>query len=107
MGVDLSPVRVKRFMRLTGQPAILANGEKLVGVTDASVDLCISTMVMEHVPNDAADAEELARIVKPGGWLYLTTVLRKRGPILPQGAGWPPSAGPYTCARVHQRLSSA
>ncbi len=49
MGVDLSPVRVKRFMRLTGQPAILANGEKLVGVTDASVDLCISTMVISRL----------------------------------------------------------
>lgn len=79
VGVDLSPVRVKRFMRLTGQPAILADGEKLEGVTDASVDLCISTMVMEHVPNDASYAATLARIVKPGGWLFLTTVLRKPG----------------------------
>ncbi|MBL8352951.1 MAG: class I SAM-dependent methyltransferase [Burkholderiaceae bacterium] len=79
MGVDLSPVRVKRFTQLTGQPAILANGERLEGVADASVDLCISTMVMEHVPDDAAYAETLARIVKPGGWLFLTTVLRKPG----------------------------
>jgi 2-polyprenyl-3-methyl-5-hydroxy-6-metoxy-1,4-benzoquinol methylase len=78
-GVDLSPVRVQRFTRLTGKPAIQANGEDLAGVPDASVDLCISTMVMEHVPDDAAYAAALARIVKPGGWLYLTTVLRKPG----------------------------
>lgn len=78
-GVDLSPVRVQRFMRLTGKPAILANGENLSGVDDSSVDLCISTMVMEHVPDDAAYAAALARIIRPGGRLYLTTVLRKPG----------------------------
>jgi 2-polyprenyl-3-methyl-5-hydroxy-6-metoxy-1,4-benzoquinol methylase len=77
VGVDLSPVRVRRFTQLTGKPAILANGENLAGVPDASVDLCISTMVMEHVPNDAAYAAALARIVRPGGCVYLTTVLRK------------------------------
>lgn len=78
-GVDLSPTRVRRFTQLTGCPAILSNGGDLVGLEDASIDLCISTMVMEHVPDDAAYAAALARIVKPGGGLYITTVLRKPG----------------------------
>lgn len=79
IGVDISPVRLRRFTHLTGKPAILANGANLDGVPDASVDVCISTMVMEHVPNDAAYAAALARIVRPGGSIYLTTVLRKSG----------------------------
>lgn len=78
-GVDLSPTRVRRFMALTGKPAFLANGEDLSGVAGSSVDLCISTMVMEHVPDDGAYAAALARVVRPGGCLFLTTVLRKRG----------------------------
>jgi len=79
LGVDISPVRVERFQRLTNWPALLADGEKLTGIPDAVADLCISTMVVEHVPDDAAYAAALARIIKPGGTLYLTTVLRKKG----------------------------
>jgi len=79
LGVDVSPIRVERFKRLTNWPAMLADGEKLAGIPDAVADLCISTMVMEHVPDAAAYAAALARITKPGGTVYLTTVLRKKG----------------------------
>jgi 2-polyprenyl-3-methyl-5-hydroxy-6-metoxy-1,4-benzoquinol methylase len=79
MGVDLSPIRVRRFSELTGQPAVQANGERLEEIPSTTVDLGISTMVMEHVPDDDAYALALARIIKPGGTLYLTTVLRKPG----------------------------
>lgn len=78
-GVDISPIRVRRFQALTGRRALLADGQDLSVLPNISVDLCISTMVMEHVPSDDAYARELARIVRPGGRLYLTTVLRKRG----------------------------
>ena len=79
LGVDVSSVRVERFRRLTGWPSLLADGERLASVPDAVADLCVSTMVMEHVPDDAAYAAALARITKPGGCVYLTTVLRKPG----------------------------
>jgi len=79
LGVDVSPVRVERFKRLTNWPAVLADGEKLTGIPDAVADLCVSTMVMEHVPDAAAYASALARITKVGGTVYLTTVLRKKG----------------------------
>lgn len=79
LGVDISPVRIERFQRLTKWPALLANGESLTEMPDAVADICISTMVMEHVSDDEAYASALARITKPGGMLFLTTVLRKRG----------------------------
>ena len=36
-------------------------------------------MVIEHVPDDLGHVRELARITRPGGMLYLSTVIRKRG----------------------------
>ncbi len=79
VGVDVSPIRVQRFRELTGCDALLADGQDLSVLPTGSVDFCISTMVMEHVPSDQAYARELARITRAGGTLYLTTVLRKRG----------------------------
>lgn len=78
-GVDLSPVRIERFTTLTGWPAVQTNGADLAGLPDAAADIVLSTMVMEHVEDDAAYARALARVTKPGGLVYLTTVLRKRG----------------------------
>lgn len=39
---------------------------------DASFDLCTSTEVFEHVPDDDAGFRELHRVLAPGGWLVFT-----------------------------------
>lgn len=42
---------------------------------DASFDLCTSTDVLEHVPDDSRAFRELWRILKPGGLLVFTVPL--------------------------------
>lgn len=42
---------------------------------DASFDVCTSTEVMEHVPDDAAAFAELHRVLRPGGLLLFTVPL--------------------------------
>src|SRR5206468_6737962 len=43
---------------------------------DASVDAVISSQVIEHVPDDRVLAPEIARLLKPGGWFYVASVIR-------------------------------
>lgn len=78
-GVDISSIRLRRFSTLTGYPGIIADGQNIPTLETGSVDLTISTMVIEHVPDDFAYTGELARITRRGGFLYLSTVIRKRG----------------------------
>jgi 2-polyprenyl-3-methyl-5-hydroxy-6-metoxy-1,4-benzoquinol methylase len=40
---------------------------------DASVDVAAAIEVIEHLENPRAFARELARIVRPGGWVVITT----------------------------------
>ena len=79
LGIDLSPIRLRRFQALTGCATALASGQGADSVANGSIDLVLSTMVIEHVPDDAGHAVELGRITRAGGVLYLSTVIRKRG----------------------------
>lgn len=38
-----------------------------------SFDGVVSIEVIEHVPDDRSFVEQIARVLKPGGWAYLTT----------------------------------
>jgi SAM-dependent methyltransferase len=42
-------------------------------LADGSVDVLLSSHVIEHIPDDRAALAELARIVRPGGWGVLMT----------------------------------
>jgi ubiquinone/menaquinone biosynthesis C-methylase UbiE len=46
-------------------------------IPDASLDAVISTMVMEHVPDEGAYLGEIKRVLRPGGRAYVTTVFKK------------------------------
>jgi SAM-dependent methyltransferase len=51
--------------------AVLADGYWLP-VADASADVCFSSNVLEHVSDPAGLIEEMIRVTKPGGLIYLS-----------------------------------
>lgn len=79
IGVDISPIRLRRFEKLTGFTGVLGDGHLLPLIGSGTVDVALSTMVIEHIPDDLGHLLEASRIVRDGGMLYLTTVIRKRG----------------------------
>lgn len=78
-GADISPIRLERFNALTGYMGIQTEGHLVPALPDSSIDIVLSTMVIEHITDDLGHLYELARILKPGGLLYMSTVIRKRG----------------------------
>lgn len=49
---------------------------------DGSFDLCTSTEVFEHVPDDRAGLSELHRVLRPGGHLLFTVPLSDTQPTM-------------------------
>jgi SAM-dependent methyltransferase len=43
---------------------------------DESVDAVVSSQVIEHLPDDRVLAPEIARLLRPGGWFYVASVIR-------------------------------
>lgn len=53
---------------------ILGDGVSLAGVGDASVDACVSIVVLQHIPDPAVTlsyVREVGRVLRPGGWAAL------------------------------------
>jgi len=77
IGVELFPERV---------PAARQNISYVVGdwqrlsevVAPGSIDLAVSSHVIEHVPDDVRALDELFAVLRPGGRAILTTPNRKR-----------------------------
>ncbi len=58
----------------TGKPpegAVLGSALRLPFQT-GSIDLCFSSNVLEHVPDPVAMAEEMVRVTRPGGTVFLS-----------------------------------
>lgn len=78
--VDLSPDRVRHAAGIDGAvTGVVADAADVAWLPSAVADAVISSQVIEHVPDDAAMVAEIARLVRPGGWWYLGSVLRGRG----------------------------
>jgi SAM-dependent methyltransferase len=71
VGVDFT----KSFLDLApADPRIaLVQGDAtLLPFPDAAFDAVICSETLEHIPDDGRAARELARVIRPGGWLFLT-----------------------------------
>ncbi|MEM2850150.1 MAG: class I SAM-dependent methyltransferase [Candidatus Bathyarchaeia archaeon] len=79
VGVDISDVRIERFKVFCPfAEAIVGDVCDLRRIPDNSFDLAISTQVIEHVEDDVEMLKEVYRIVKPNGYLYISTVVKGR-----------------------------
>ncbi len=75
--VDISAEHVALCERLSPKvTGILSDVAHVDALEDASVDAVVSSQVIEHLPDDRVLAPEIARVLKPGGWFYVSSVIR-------------------------------
>jgi SAM-dependent methyltransferase len=114
--VDLSPTSIALAEQLSPKVVgIVGDVTDVPDIPAGSVDAITSSQVIEHLPDDRALAPEIARLLCPGGWFYVSTVLRgprawwfRRGSL-----GWQidpthvreyPSEDAFAAALVHPEL---
>ena len=76
--VDLEAARLGRVSdRFPWIRTLVASADAAPDIPDTALDAVISTMVMEHVPDEHAYLAEIQRMLRPGGRAYVTTVFKK------------------------------
>jgi len=77
--VDLSRERLETAAAISPKvTAIAADVTAVDELGDACVDAVMCSQVIEHLPDDRRLAPEIARILRPGGWFYVSSVIRDR-----------------------------
>jgi ubiquinone/menaquinone biosynthesis C-methylase UbiE len=78
--VDLEAGRLARVAeRFRWIRTIVGSADSVPEIPDESLDVVISTMVMEHVPDERSYLAEIRRVLRPGGRAYVTTVFKRTG----------------------------
>lgn len=78
--LDASPLRIARLSALHRDfDCIVGDACDLSPIADATIDLAISTMVIEHVDDPLRMLAGLRRVLPEDGLLYLTTVFKRPG----------------------------
>ena len=77
--VDLSDERINRVRQISPRiSCFISDVCNVHNIKSGSVDLTIANQIIEHVKDDGALAEEIKRITRPGGIIYISTVFKKR-----------------------------
>ncbi|MFL5980700.1 MAG: class I SAM-dependent methyltransferase [Gaiellaceae bacterium] len=75
--VDISAEHVALCERLSPKVrGIVSDVAHVDDLSAASVDAVVSSQVIEHLPDDRVLAPEIARLLKPGAWFYVSSVIR-------------------------------
>ena len=77
VGFDLSHASLKTAASKLGAHFARADVQRLP-VADASIDIALAADVLEHVPDVDTTLAEIARVLRPGGALYVNTINRTR-----------------------------
>jgi ubiquinone/menaquinone biosynthesis C-methylase UbiE len=76
--VDLEANRLARVSeRFPWIRTVVGSADSVPEIADGSLDAVISTMVMEHVPDETTYLAEIRRILHPAGRAYVTTVFKR------------------------------
>ena len=76
--VDLEAARLARVSaRFPWIRTVVASADHVPGISDGSLDAVVSTMVMEHVPDEDAYLAEIRRLLRTDGRAYVTTVFKR------------------------------
>lgn len=85
LGLDVSPAMLERARAEVAAPNVelrLVPGDGLDGVEDASADVVVCYLVLQHLPRRrlvAAHLEEFGRVLRPGGEAFLQLPVLDRG----------------------------
>ena len=75
--VDISAKHVALCERLSPKVhGIVSDVAHVGGLADGAADAVVSSQVIEHLPDDRVLAPEIARLLRPGGWFYVASVIR-------------------------------
>ena len=74
IGVDPANGMVEVARRLTPGATFYVGMAEALPLPDASVDVALSTISFHHWKDQAAGVREVARVLRPGGYFFLTDV---------------------------------
>lgn len=74
VGVDLSETTLDRARRLANRDSVEFHATSFprLALDEGLADVAVCLEVLEHVEDDAAAVRELARVIRPGGYLFVS-----------------------------------